>query len=109
MIFLKLRRKIYTLTHKLKGDGKNPARIDSPLVKDMTMFKATEKGKKLSRMVALRSNMNAKECSLVPKLIRIQLEEIKRKVGVCSPAALRFIGPGDHSANITQKGVKIAI
>ena len=97
------------MTHKLKGDGKAPARKDSPLVKVMTMFKATEKGAKHSRMVALRSNMNSKEGSRVSKLIRIQLEEIKRKVGAFSPAALRFIGPGDHYENIIQRGVRIAI
>jgi hypothetical protein len=29
-------------------------------------------------------------------MIRIQLEDIKGKVRALSPAALQFIGPGDH-------------
>ncbi len=71
----------------------------------MTMLKATEKVMKLSRIFALRSKENAKEVSLISKLIRTQIEEIKRTVVVYSPAALQFIGPGDYNVNTIQRGV----
>ena len=71
----------------------------------MTMLKATEKVMKIFRKLALQCKIYAKEGSRISKLIRIQMEEIKRKVGFCSPATLRFIGPGDQDANLIQRGV----
>ena len=71
----------------------------------MNMLKATEKVMKISRTLALQCNMYAKEGSRISKLIIIQIEEIKRKVGFRSPASLRFIGPGDQNVNLIQRGV----
>jgi len=39
---------------------------------------------------------SAKQGLSVSNPIRIQIEETKRKIRVYSPAALQFIGPGDH-------------
>ena len=105
MIFIKLRRKVLILPRKTKSDEKASVCKGYPRVKVMTMLKETEKVKKISRMMAILCNRYAKEGSRISRLIRIQIEEIKRKVGVRSPAALRFIGPGDFSVNLIQRGV----
>jgi len=105
MIFLKLRRKVLIQTRKSKSDENASVRKEVSRVKIMNMLKATEKVMKFSRKLALQCNMYAKEGSRISKLIIIQIEEIKRKVGFRSPASLRFIGPGDQNANLIQRGV----
>jgi hypothetical protein len=62
----------------------------------MTLFRTTEKVKSESSKLALQGVLFAKQGSRISSLIRIQIEEIKRKVRACSPAAKHFIGPGDH-------------
>ncbi len=71
----------------------------------MNMLKATEKVNGLSKIDHYNATYMPKKEVEISKLIRIQIEEIKRKVGFRSPAALRFIGPGDQSANLIQRGV----
>lgn len=96
MKIIKLHRKVPVQANKSKGDEtKEPVRKVPPRVKVMTMLKITEKVKSVTKMLALQSSFIAKQGSRVASLIRIQIEETKRKVGVCSPAALQFIGPGD--------------
>ena len=110
MIFLKLRRKVFTLTRKSKGDDtKVPVREGFPRIKIMSMLKATEIVNGLSKKRSLNDSLSAEQGIHISSFIRIQIEEIKRKVGVCSPAALRFIGPGDNYANLIQRGVIIDI
>ena len=58
--------------------------------------KKTEKVKSESRELALQGVLSAKQGNRVSSLIRIQIEEVKRRVRVCSPEALQFIGPGDQ-------------
>jgi hypothetical protein len=110
MIFLKLRRKVFTLSRKLKGDDtKVPVRKGFPRVKIMSMLKATEVVNGPSKKRSLNDSISAEQGIHISSLIRIQFEEIKRKVEYRSPAALRFIGPGDHNANLIQRGVIIDI
>jgi hypothetical protein len=105
MIFLKLRRKVLIQTRKFKSVEKSAVCKEAPRVKIMNMLKATEKVMVIFQKLALQCKMYAKEGSRIPKLIIIQIEEIKRKVGFSSPASLRFIGPGDQNANLIQRGV----
>lgn len=105
MMFLKLRRKVLAKTHKSKSDDtKVPIRKVLPRIKNMFMLKTTEKVNGLSKIRSLNDSLSAEQGIHISSFIRIQIEEIKRKVGVCSPAALRFIGPGDNSANLIKKG-----
>jgi hypothetical protein len=84
-----------------QANSSNGSEIQEPVrkvphrVKIMTMFKMTEKVKSASRKLVLQAGIFSKQGSRVSSLIRIQIEEIKRKVRICSPEALRFIGPGD--------------
>ncbi len=96
MKFLKLHRKVPVLAKKSNRDEtKAPIRKVPHRVKVMTMLKTTEKVKNESKKLVLQSGLFAKQGSRISSQIRIQIEETKRKVGVCSPAELRFIGPGD--------------
>jgi hypothetical protein len=97
MIFLKLHRKVPAQANPSKGDeSKDLIRKVAARVKVMTLLKTMKKVKRESKKLALQSNLFAEQGSKIPSLIRIQIEETKRKVGFFSPAALRFIGPGDH-------------
>jgi len=105
MKFLKLHRKVPAQANKSKGDEtRNPVREGPPRVKVMTMLKTMEKVKRVSKKLAIQCSNFAKQGNRISSLIRIQIEETKRKVGVYSPAAMRFIGPGDRYTNLTKKG-----
>ena len=69
-------------------------------VKIMSMLQATEVMNGPSKIRSLKDSLSAEKGIHISSLIRIQFEEIKRKVEYRSPAALRFIGPGDHDANL---------
>jgi hypothetical protein len=73
-------------------------------VKVMTMVRMIEKVKREARKLALLAVFTAKQGSRVTGLIRIQMEETKRKVRVSSPEALSFIGPGDQDSNLFRRG-----
>jgi hypothetical protein len=105
MKFLKLHRKVPAQTEKSNVEVmKDPLRKIRPKVKVMTMYKMTEEVKKERKKLTIHCQFNLKEGKRISSLIRIQLEETKRKVRVCSPAALRFIGPGDLKATLNKKG-----
>jgi predicted CoA-binding protein len=105
MKFLKLHRKVPAQTKKFNGEKmKDPLRKIPPKVKVMTMYKMTEEVKKECKKLAIHCRFNLKEGNRISSQIRIQLEETKRKVRVCSPAALQFIGPGDQKATLYKKG-----
>src|SRR3954449_898981 len=105
MIFLKLRRKVLTKASKSEsGETKIPVRKVTPRVKVMTMLKTTEKVKHLFKKLSIGTSLIVKQGIIISSTIRIQIEEIKRKVGFRSPAALRFIGPGDNAENLIKKG-----
>jgi hypothetical protein len=105
MIILKLRRKVLAQTHKSKSDDtKVPVRKVFPRVKIMFMLKTTEKVNGLSKKRSFNDSLSAEQGIHISSFIRIQIEEIKRKVEFSSPAALRFIGPGDNSTNLIKKG-----
>ncbi len=55
-----------------------------------------EKEEEMARKLALLKVKTPKRAKGIPTMIRIQLEDIKGKVRALSPAALQFIGPGDH-------------
>jgi hypothetical protein len=100
MVFIKLRRKVPSQTsqsNKSNGDEtKDLFWKVPPRVKVMTLLRTTEKVKRESQKLASQYGLFLKRASRMSSLIRIQLEETKRKVGFYSPAALRFIGPGDR-------------
>ncbi|WP_342433163.1 hypothetical protein [Neobacillus sp. FSL H8-0543] len=97
MNFFKLHRKVPVQSNKSDSDETmEPIQRIRPRVKIMTRFKTTEKVMSVSNRLALQCSLIAKEGKRVSSLIRIQIEETKRKVRVQSPAALQFIGPGDH-------------
>jgi|SRR4051794_7169990 hypothetical protein len=98
MIFIKLRRKVLAQANQSNGgDETKDLFWKVPLrVKVMTMLKATEKVKRESQKRASQCSLFIKQGSSISNLIRIQLEETKGKVRFHSPAALRFIGPGDR-------------
>ena len=97
VILVKLRPKVPAQAETSNGnETQEPVRKILPRVKVMTMFKTTEKVKSESRKLALNGELIAKQGSRVSSLIRINIEETKRKVRECSPEALQFIGPGDH-------------
>lgn len=105
MIFRKLYRKVPAQSSNAEGEKtREPVRKIPPRDKVMTMFKMTEKVKSESKKLALQACFIAKQGSRVSSLIRIQIEETKRKVRVCSPAALQFIGPGDNEITLTKRG-----
>lgn len=64
-------------------------------VKVMTMVKTMEKVKSESRKLEQAGSLIGKQRDRVSSLIRIQIEDVKRKVRSCSPSNLSFIGPGD--------------
>ena len=87
MKFFKLRQKIPAQASKFEGKQvKEPFRKVPPRMKVMTMFKTTPKVKSVSSILALQGNLIAKQGSRISSLIRIQIEETKRKVRVTSPA-----------------------
>jgi len=97
MVFLILRRrKVPVLAPISKGDGTlTPVRkVVSPM-KILTMMKTMEKEVREFKKQALQSIFISQEGMNLTGWIRIQMEEAKRKVAFLSPAALRFIGPGD--------------
>jgi hypothetical protein len=98
MMFLILQPKVPAQANEVNGDEqRDPIRKVLPhRVKVMTMLKTMEKVKRESKKLTLQCSLFAKQGSRVSSLIRIQIEETKRKVGFYSPAALRFIGPGDR-------------
>ncbi|WP_394232143.1 hypothetical protein [Niallia oryzisoli] len=98
MIFLILRRrKVPVLAAINKGEGTNiPVRKAVIPMKILTMLKAMDKEVRAFNMQALQSIFMSQEGGKLTGWIRIQMEETKRKVVQCSPAALRFIGPGDQ-------------
>ena len=83
----------------MKNKVQNPVRKVLALFrgKVMTMFSMSKKEKGRSRMLELPGKLIDKRGRYLSSLIRIQLEDIKGKVRALSPAALQFIGPGDHS------------
>ncbi len=74
-------------------------------MKILTMLKAREKEVRAFKKLALQSIYISQEGTKLTGWIRIQMEDVKRKVVLCSPAALRFIGPGDHIDREQRKGV----
>ena len=65
-------------------------------IKVMTLLKLFEKEEALARMLALLKVVIPKRVKGISTMIRIQMEDIKGIVRAHSPAALQFIGPGDH-------------
>lgn len=96
MLFLKLQRKVQAPSNKSEGDEvKEVIQLVLHRVKIMTMLKTMEKVQGAIKKLASQPNP-AKQGLSVSNPIRIQIEETKRKIRVYSPAALQFIGPGDH-------------
>lgn len=96
MIFLKLHRRVFDQVNLIKESGaKNLVRKGSTRAKMMNLLKQTEKVNILAKKVILTS-LFYKQRNRLSFLIRILMEETKRKVEFRSPAALRFIGPGDR-------------
>jgi hypothetical protein len=97
MMLIQLHQKVPAQRNRSNGNEKQePVRKIARQAKGMTMFKPIEKVKSESRKLELVGDVSAKQGSRITSLIRIQLEETKRKVRECSPAALQFIGPGDR-------------
>jgi hypothetical protein len=92
-----LQQKVPARSHIAKESEKQePVRKVPIRVKVMTMFSTTEKVKSKVRKLYIQGSPTAKQGNRVTSMIRIQIEEIKRKVKVNSPSALQFIGPGDY-------------
>lgn len=101
------------VTHAEQGQGINEKVEKLETVRKIAAFvKAAVKRKRNEKAVRpiekvneqphtlkLRSEHTKKQEQPLSGFIRIQLEEIKRKVRIASPAALQFIGPGDHRKN----------
>ncbi len=97
MILVKLHPKVPAKVNSAIGDEVQEAVRKVPRrVKVMTTYSTTEKVKSESRKLAIRGDLNCQAGQLGTSTIRIQIEEIKRKVRECSPSALSFIGPGDY-------------
>ncbi|WP_338453066.1 hypothetical protein R4Z09_15060 [Niallia oryzisoli] len=98
MIFLILRRrKVPVLAAIKKGEGTViPVRKAVTPMKILTMLKTMKKEVRSFLVKDLLSIFISQEGGKLTGWIRIQMEETKRKVMFISPAALRFIGPGDH-------------
>lgn len=104
-LFMLLQRKVPSETNSSEGkEAQELIRKVPPRVKVMTMFRTTEKVKSESRRQAIQGILTPKQGRRVASLIRIQMEEVKRKVRVCSPQAKQFIGPGDHDRNSVKRG-----
>ncbi|KAA9019543.1 hypothetical protein [Niallia endozanthoxylica] len=97
MIFLILRRrKVPVLDPISKGAGTlTPVRKAVSSMKILTMMKTMEKEVRAFKNQALQSIFISQEGVNLTGWIRIQMEETKRKIVFFSPAALRFVGPGD--------------
>lgn len=96
MTFRKLKRKVHAKGNKSNGDEtKSLIQNRPPQIKIMDVLKATEKVKKESKNTALQSSLFAKQGGRISSLIRKQIGVTNSKVGFISPAALRFLGPGD--------------
>lgn len=105
MKVFKLHRKVPAQDKGSKGnEASELIRKVSPRVKVMTMFKMTEKVKSETRKQQIHGGLIPKQGGRVLSLIRIQTEEIKRKVRECSPEAKQFIGPGDKYTTLVRRG-----
>ncbi len=96
MLYLKLQRKVPAQSNKSEGDEvKEVIQLVLQRVKIVTMLNTLEKVRgTVKRLVS--QLITSKQGLSVSNPIRIQIEEMKRKVRVYSPAALQFIGPGDR-------------
>ncbi|WP_318509044.1 hypothetical protein [Bacillus sp. T3] len=104
-LFMLLQRKVPSETNSSEGkEAQELIRKVPPRVKVMTSFRTTEKVKSEARRQSIQGGLVPKQGRRVASLIRIQMEEVKRKVRVCSPQAKQFIGPGDYDRNIIKKG-----
>ena len=81
-----------------EGEVQEPIRKVLALkrIKVMSLLKLFEKEEEIARKLALLKVIIPKRAKGISNMIRIQLEDIKGKVRALSPAALQFIGPGDH-------------
>lgn len=96
MKLVMLLRKVLAGVHTSKGkENREPVRKVCRL-KVMTMFRAVEKVNRVYRRLVQSGELLSKQGSRVSSLIRIHIEDVKRKVTGVSPAALIFIGPGDR-------------
>jgi hypothetical protein len=82
---------------QLKEDGKEHVAVNTVSKKKMAVFGRRAKKKLFLGGYVFQDNE-------VFEPIRILLEGVKRKVTVFSPAALDFIGPGDHNQTIFIMG-----
>ena len=99
MFFVLLHPKVPTSSQGFEeGEVQEPIRKVLALkrIKVMSLLKLFEKEEEIARKLALLKVIIPKRAKGIPTMIRIQLEDIKGKVRALSPAALQFIGPGDH-------------
>jgi hypothetical protein len=99
MFFVLLHPKVPTSSRGFEeGEVRDPFRKVLALkrVKVMTLLSMFEKEADRARILALLKVKTPKRAKRISNMIRIQLEDIKGKVRAMSPAALQFIGPGDH-------------
>lgn len=99
MKLVMLHRKVPTQAHTSKGNENREPVQGVPRPKVMTIFRMVEKVNRVYRKLAQSGELHQKHGSRVSSLIRIHIEEVKRKVRGVSPAALQFIGPGDQIEN----------
>jgi hypothetical protein len=78
---------------QLKEEAKEHVAVNTISKKYMAIF-----GRRVKKKIFLGGNVFQDTEAFEP--IRILLEGVKRKVTVFSPAALDFIGPGDHNQTI---------
>ncbi|MGJ7923029.1 hypothetical protein [Neobacillus sp. LXY-4] len=79
-----------------------------PRIKFMTLLTISENVKHKYRKQPITLGVLAKQETQLSTLIRIQMEEVKRKVRVRSPEAKQFIGPGDlYTKLLLKEGGKI--
>jgi len=110
MFLIMLRPKVPAKATEAKGmQAQEAVRIVLQRVKLMTLFKTTEKVVNEARKLVEEGVLKAKQHHRVASLIRIQIEEVKRKVRSLSPAALQFIGPGDYVQTPPRKGGNFSI
>jgi hypothetical protein len=110
MMLIKLQRKVPAQSDKFNGkEVEEPVRKIQPRVKVMTMMRMLKEVENEARKLALQGVLAAKQGSRVISLIRKEIEETKRKVRESSPSSLQFIGPGDKSATLIERGGIICI
>ncbi len=105
MMLIKLQRKVPAQT----SQNEEPVRKIQPRVKVMTMMRMLQEVESEARKLALQGVLIAKQAGRVVSLIRMQIEETKRKVRECSASSLQFIGPGDRTATLLKRGGIICI